>query len=81
LSYKPELGDEVWTTDIAPANEEEIKKGATKGLVRAILSRNVDVVYGVYFDRAEVSISSCTLIKRGKLDPIHLEKHNPFIFA
>ena len=70
----PEPGDHVQTTAIMPNPGET----TTSALVRKVQDGNVQIVYGIYNDRAWVPATSCQFVRKGTLAGTDLDDNPPF---
>ena len=73
-----EVGDYIHTTEIL-----DCEVGGETAQIRKIDSEKseLSVIYGVYHDRAWVSMSSCTFVKKGKISNSDILEPNPFVFT
>lgn len=60
-----------------------MKRRATRGKVREIHKDgiHVHVIYGIYMDRAYVSITSCSFICHGELSELDKNDENLYVFT
>jgi hypothetical protein len=71
----PEPGDHVETTAI----QANLGKTTTNAIVRSkIRDGNVQIIYGIYGDRALVPATSCRFVRKGTLAGTDLDDNPPF---
>ena len=70
-TYIPEPGDEIRTTAIAPDGDEK----SCKGKVRTVRKTTIEVIYGIYSDRAWVPITSSRFIRKRSLSMADRDKY------
>ena len=75
-----ELGDEVLTTAIVPGTLEEQRLRVTKAKIRRIEGIEAEVIYGYFYDRAWVPLSSCRFVKKGILTRADLADTAPICY-